>query len=196
MRSAMGGREGVAVRMNEAVIAREPCDRPLDRAMLARFIDAAGEDLVGHELLTLDVAGQVVSQPARKMKRRLRRDFRAVANERRRAMPADLDAPEQIGLRARHLEHARGIEARLSSENLGIGQKTPLGAAAVQRLADDRKPARRLTPREDLAIKRLAAGDLDLELLGQRIHDRNANAVEPAGSLVGAAVEFAAGMQH
>ena len=130
------------------------------------------------------------------MKRRLRRDFRAVADQRGRATPADLDAPEQIGLRARHLEHARGIEARLSAENLRIGQKTHLGAAPVQRLADDRKPARRLAALERLPIKRLPAGDLDLELLGQRIHHRDADAVEPAGGLVGAAVEFAARVQH
>ena len=130
------------------------------------------------------------------MKRRFRRDFRAVADQRGRAMPADLDAPEQIGLRTRHLEHARGIEARLGAENLRIGQKTHLGAAAVQRLADDRKLAGRLAPFERLPIKRLAAGDLDLEFLGQRVHHRDADAVEPAGGLVGAAVEFAARVQH
>ena len=100
-------------------------------------------------------------------------------------MPADLDAPEQIGLRTRHLEHARGVEARLRAKDLGIGQKTHLGAAAVQRLADDGKLARRLAAFERLPIKRLPAGDFDLELLGQRIHDRDANAVKPAGGLVG-----------
>ena len=41
-------------------------------------------------------------------------------------MPADLDAPEQIGLRTRHLEHTRGVEARLGAENLRIGQKRTL----------------------------------------------------------------------
>jgi hypothetical protein len=61
MRAPVGGRDRVAIRMNEAVIAREPRDRPLDRAMLARFIDAAGEDLVGDQLLALDVGGEVVS---------------------------------------------------------------------------------------------------------------------------------------
>src|ERR1700722_327744 len=55
------GRDGVAIRMNEAVIAREPCDRPFDGAMLACFFDAAGEDLVGHEFLTLDIRGEIVS---------------------------------------------------------------------------------------------------------------------------------------
>ena len=111
-------------------------------------------------------------------------------------MPADLDASEQVGLRTRHLEHTRGIEARLSAEDLRVGQKAHLGAAPVQRLADDRKPAGRLTSRERLPIEGLPAGDLDFELLRQRIHDRDANAVESARGLVRAAVEFAACVQH
>ena len=81
-------------------------------------------------------------------------------------MPADLDASEQIGLRARHLEHARGIEARLGAENLRVGQKTHLGAAAVHRLANDRKLARRLTALKRLSIERLASSDLDFKLFG------------------------------
>ena len=110
-------------------------------------------------------------------------------------MPADLDAPEQIGLRAGHLEHARRIEARLSPENLRIGEKAHLGAAPVQCLADDRKLACRLAALERLSIERLPAGDLDLELLGQRIDHRDADAMQSAGGLVGAAVEFSAGVQ-
>ena len=163
--------------------------------MFARLLDPAGEDLVGDELLALDVGGEIVSQAARKMKRGFGRDF-AVADEGGRAAPSDLDAAEQIGLRARHLEHARGIEAGLSAENLRIGQKADLGAAPVQRLADDRQLARRLAALERLPIERLRAGDLDLELLGQRVHHRDADAVEAAGGLIGAAVEFAAGVQH
>src|ERR1700734_4318759 len=103
------------------------------------------------------------------MKRGFGWDFGSLADEGGRTAPADLDAPEEIGLRARHLEHARRIEARLGAENLRIGQKTHLGAAAVQRLAHDRKLAGRLAPFERLPIKRLAAGDPDLERLGPRL---------------------------
>ena len=49
--------------MDEAVRAREPRDRPFDRTVLARLLDAAGEDLVGDEFLTLDVGGEIVSRP-------------------------------------------------------------------------------------------------------------------------------------
>src|ERR1700733_2970973 len=148
MRAPVGGRDRVAIRMNEPVIACEPGDRPFDRAMLARLLDAAGEDLVGYQPLTLDVGSEISSQAPRKKIRGVGLAVLLVANERRRAMPADVDASKQIGFRARHLEHARGVEARLSAEDLRIGQKAHLGAAAVQRLADDRKLARRLSPFE------------------------------------------------
>src|ERR1700679_2057014 len=104
------------------------------------------------------------------MKRGFGWDFGSLADEGGRTAPSDLDAPVEIGLRARHLEHARRIEARLSAENLWIGQKAHLGAAPVQRLADDCELACRLAALERLPIERLAAGDLDLELFGQRIH--------------------------
>ena len=61
MRAAVGRRDRVAIRMNEPVSAREPGDRPFDRAVLARLVDSAGEDLVGYEFLTLDVGGEIVS---------------------------------------------------------------------------------------------------------------------------------------
>src|ERR1700733_1891980 len=130
------------------------------------------------------------------MKRGFGWDFRTVADEVGGAAPPDLDAPEQIGLRARHLEHARGIKPRLSAEDLRIGQKAHLRAAPVQGLADDRQPACRLAALERLPIERLPAGDLNLKLFRQRVDYRDADAMESAGGLVSAAVEFAAGVQH
>ena len=195
MRAAVGRRDRVAIRMNEPVGAREPRDRPFDRAVLALFLDSAGERLVGHEFLTLDVGGEIVPQPAGEMECSLRRDFRVVADERGRAAPADLDAPEQIGLRARHLEHARGIKPRLRPENQGIRQKAHLGSAPVRRFPDDRQRARGLAAFERLAIERLTAGDFDFQPLGKRIHHRHADAMQSARGLVGAAVELAARMQ-
>ena len=49
---------------------------------------------------------------------------------------------------------------------------------------------------ERLAIERLAARYLDFQLFRQRVDDRDADAVEAAGGLIGAAVEFAARVQH
>ena len=119
-----------------------------------------------------------------------------VADERGRAAPADLDAPEQIGLRPRHLEHARRIKPRLRAEDLRIGQKAHLGAAPVRRLADDRERGRGLAAFERLAIERLPARDLDFEPFGKRVDHRDADAMQSARGLVGAAVELAARVQH
>ena len=89
-----------------------------------------------------------------------------------------------------------GSKRASSPEDLRIGEKAHLGAAPVRRLADDCEPARRFSAREGLAIERLGAGDLDLELLRQRVHHRDADAVQAAGGLVGAAVELSARVQH
>ena len=166
--------------MDESVTAREPGDRPFDRAVLARLVDSAGENLIDYEFLILDVACEVVSKPAGKMERGLRRDFPAFAEKRRRAAPSNLDPPEQIGLRARHLEHARGIKPRLRPEYLRIRQKSHFGAAAVRRLTGDRERGRGLAAFKRLAIEDLAARDLDFELFGQRVHDRYADAMKSA----------------
>ncbi len=120
MRAAIGRRDRVAIRMDEPVGVREPRDRPFDRAVLARPLDAAGKHLVGDEFLTLDVGCEIVSKAAGKMERGFPRDLRALRDQRGRTSPSDLDAPEQIGLRARHLEHARRIKPRLRPEYLRI----------------------------------------------------------------------------
>ena len=73
VRAAVRRRDGVAIGMDEAVLAGEPGDRPFDRAMLARFLDLAGEGLVDDQLLALDVGGEIILQAAREVKRRLRR---------------------------------------------------------------------------------------------------------------------------
>src|ERR1700737_4937113 len=46
------------------------------------------------------------------------------------------------------------------------------------------------------AVELLAAGDFDLEPRGQRVHHRDADAVQAAGGLVNLGVEFATGMQR
>ncbi len=52
------------------------------------------------------------------------------------AVPADLDAAEQIRLRARHLEQALRLERRLGAEDVGVGLEADAGAAAVADLAE------------------------------------------------------------
>src|ERR1700690_2414625 len=52
------------------------------------------------------------------------------------AMPPYLDAAEQIGLGARHLEQALRLEDGLGAENLGVRLEADFGAATVVDLAE------------------------------------------------------------
>ena len=130
------------------------------------------------------------------MERRLFRHVVRAVQQLRRAGPADFDAAEQIGLRARHLEDALGLEVRLGAENLRVGPEAHLGAAPVRRLAGFLQFALRLAALEGHAVELLPARDLDLHAFGQRVDDRDADAVQAAGGLVDLGVEFAAGVQR
>ena len=85
---------------------------------------------------------------------------------------------------------------RLGAEDLRVGMEAHLGAAAVRRLADLLQLALRLAALESHPVERLLARDLDLHALGQRVGDRDADAVQAARGLVHLGVEFAAGVQR
>ena len=112
------------------------------------------------------------------------------------AGPADLDAAEQIGLRARHLEDALRLEVRLGAEDVRIGPEPHLGAAPVGNAAELFQLAFRLAALEHHAVERLLARDLHLQAFGQRVGDRHADAVQPARGPVDLGVEFAARVQR
>ena len=195
VRSAVGRRDGVAVGMDEAVLDRQPGDRPFDRAVLALFFHLAGENLVGDQLKPVDVGGEIFLQAAREAEGRLGRHFAVRGQQRGRAPPANFDAAEQVGLGARHPEHAGRVEAHGLAENLLVGMKAHLGAALIGDFAEGLEFRDGDAALEGLAISHLAAPDLDLKPVGQRVDDGDADAVEAAGRLIGAAVEFAAGVQ-
>ena len=130
------------------------------------------------------------------MKRRLFRHVVGAVQEFLGARPADFDAAEQISLRARHLEHALRPEMRLGAENLRVRAEAHFGAAPVRRLAGVQQFGLWLAALERHPVELLAARDLDLHALGQRIRHRNADAVQTARGLVDLGVEFAAGVQR
>src|SRR5712671_2476329 len=70
-----------------------------------------------------------------------------------------------------------------------------IGAAAVDRSCL-LQLAGRFAARIALCIELLVASDLDIELVGERIDDREADAAETAGGLVELAAELAAGMKR
>ena len=196
MRAAVGGRNGVAIGMDETVVLREPGDRPFQRAVALRLFDAADEKLLGDQFLALDIGREIVLEAAGKVEHRLGRRLAVRVEQRRRAFPADFDAAEQIGLGPRHLENARGGKFRGFAENLRVGLEPDLGAAPVGDPAQSLQPGDGRAARKDLAIEVLAARDLDLQPLGQSVDDGNADAVQAAGGLIGPGIEFAAGMER
>src|SRR5271154_4409408 len=108
-------------------------------------------------------------------------------------MPADFDAAVEIGFRARNLERARGLERRFRPENLRIGLESDFGAAPVGCATGLFQFALRLAALEGHLVEHLLARDLDLHALRQSVGDRNADAMQAAGSLIDLRVEFAAG---
>ena len=140
MGAAVRGRNGVAIGMDETVVLGEPADGPFQRAVAFGLVDAADEELLGDQFLALDIGRQIVLEAAGEMEHRLGRRLAVGIEQRRRAFPADFDAAEQIGLGARHLEKARGVECVRLAENLRIGLEPDLGAAPVG------DPAQRFQP--------------------------------------------------
>ena len=84
----------------------------------------------------------------------------------------------------------------VGAENLRVGPEAHFGAAPVRRLAGVLQLALRLAALERHAVEPLAARDLDLHALGQRVRHRHADAVQAARGLIDLGVEFAAGMQR
>ena len=146
VRAAVRRRDRVAVGAHEAVLIGDPSDRPLDRAVAVGPFDAAGEDLLGHQRLTRDLARQVVLEAAGEVECRFRR--RVVGDERGIAAPADLDAAEQVGLGARHLEQPRRLEGAALAEDLLVRLEAHLGAAPVHDRAELLELALRLAALE------------------------------------------------
>ena len=90
----------------------------------------------------------------------------------------------------------QGVEAVLGRfENLRVRLEGDLGAALLRR-SGGFELRRRHAALVGLLVDLAVAPDLELEQLGQRIHDRDADAVQTAGDLVAVVVELAAGVQH
>ena len=196
MRAALGRGNGVAVGGRETVIAAEPGHSPLHGAVASFLLDTTREYLVRHAVLALDALGQEVLQPAGEVKHCLvRRLF--VLDERGIAGPADLDATEEIGLRPRHLVEPRRQERCVAlPEDLLVRMEGHLRAAPTGNLAEVLDRASGFATPEFLPIKLLAARHLDDDMVGQRVHHGDADAVQAARRFIGTGVELAARVQR
>ena len=196
MRAAVLRRDRVAVGRHEPVRVRHPRDRPFDRAVAAGLADLAGENVGMDQRRAVQRGGEEVDQAALEVERLLLRHIVDAREQRLVARPADLDAAEQIGLRARHLEQARRLERGLGAEDLRVRLEAHRGAAPVRRAAHFLQLALRDAVLERHRVKLAAARDLDLHALGQRVRHRDADAVQAARGLVDLGVEFAARVQR
>jgi hypothetical protein len=140
--------------------------------------------------------GEVIPQALREVERVCLRNPVDAGEQLLGATPADLDATEQIGLGARHLEDARRLERHFCAEDLRVGLEAHRGAAPVRRTAEILELALGDAALEHLAIELLAARHFDLDALGQRVDHRDADAVQAARGRIGLGVELAARMQR
>ena len=85
---------------------------------------------------------------------------------------------------------------RALAEDLFIRTETHLGATAVIHLAERLKLGHRMAALETLAVEGLAARHFHFKSLCQCIHYRHAHAMQAAGCLIGAGIEFAARMKR
>ncbi len=112
------------------------------------------------------------------------------------ALVADVDAQPRVQERElaealrEHVELVLGLR-----EDLRVGQERDARAGLVGG-ADLLERRLRLAAPVGLAPDRAAAPDLELEPLGERVHDRHAHAVQTARDLVGAVVELAARVER
>ncbi len=149
-----------------------------------------------HQRVVMDRGGEIILQPAGKMKLVLRGNVVHAPQQFGIAAPADFNATEQISFRARHLEKTLRFERRLRPKNRGIRLEADFGAAPVVDGAEIFELALGMALLERHLVKFLASRDLDLEPRGEGVHYGNADAVQAARGLVDLGVEFAAGMQR
>ena len=178
VRAAFGRRNRVAIGEREAVLVRNPGDRPFDRAVTALFFDATRKNILRDARAAVDGLSQIVGEAAGEVENGFRR--RIVLDQFRRALPADLDAREKISLGARHFQKPRRLECRAFAENLLVRTETNLGAAPVHDRTELFELRLRNTARKDHPIKLLVARHLHFERFRKCVDDGHADAVQAA----------------
>ena len=180
VRPAIGGRDRVAVGLDEAVgLAKadgRPGDGPLKGARLALTLGATGES-GGDGVQLADAVGQGVGQTSGEVQQGLSRG--RVGDPLGRAGPFDLDAAEQIGLGPRHAEQAGGLERRPHAEDFVVRLEPDQGALLLGRL-DLLDGAEDVAAREGLFPLEPVAPDRDVQMFRQGVDDRDADAVQTA----------------
>src|SRR5688572_11688450 len=192
--AALGRRDRIAVEAAQAFLFigfDRPGYRPLDPALLVGKLRLPDEGGGGDGLLAVHAGGQVVAEAAREVQGLLGGSRILVADQRPVARPADLVPAVEVGLGPAHAIEAFGAEVRLLAEYLRIGVEADRRAAPVD-VAGVLQFSLRLTLAIGLNIKLFTARNLDQEIVAERVYDRHANAVQPAGGFIDLPAKLAA----
>ena len=183
MRAALRRRHRVAVGVQEPLPVLQPRNRPFRLAgRLARQCRLAGPDLGQHLPGRADVFHQAVAQAAGEMQHRLGRDVGPL-QQCGIALPADLNAAEQIGLGAAQAVQPHRAE-RQRAEDRRIRLEPDGGAAPVMHRPGIDQLRGRFALGIALLPQHAVAGDFDLHLFRQGVDDRTSHTVQTAGGRV------------
>ena len=181
MRAALDRVDVVGEREDGLLVGVVPLHRDLDGALVG-FALEVDDVLVDRVLRLVDVGDEVLDAALVVELDGL--PVRALVDE------LDVQALRQEGRLAETLHHGAGLDVELL-EDLGVGQEGDLGSRVVG-LADDRELALRHAACKLLPVELAVASHLGDEPLRERVHDRDADAVQAAGDLVAVAAELAA----
>src|SRR5437763_271696 len=175
-------REGV----QRVVVGRVPLDR--DVGLPAFFARFDVDDLVEGLTPGVERLDEVGDAP-RRLPRLNGRRLLAMVGER------DRHPPREVRQLLQALREDVGLELQRLCEHLRVrpephGRPGALGRLAFGRLLHRAAARERSVPYVSVAV------DFHVQLRGQRVHDRHADAVQASGDLVAAASELPAGVQH
>ena len=186
VRAALVRVDVVGEAVDRLLVGGVPLHRDLDRALVAVGLEE--DDLLLDGLLVLVEVADEVLDPALVVELGLGALGAQVGQR-------DAEAAGEEGGLAQALLERRELEVE-RLEHLGVREEGDDRAGLVRRLALLQRALRHAAS-VGLAPGVAVALDLDVELLRQRVDDRDADAVEAAGDLVAAAVaELAAGVEN
>ena len=186
MGAALGRRDEVDVALGDGVLgARRPAERELDH--IAVLLALAGDGLGGHALAAAELVGEIGAEVARE------EPFVLLAGGLLRE--ADAQARAEHGLRLQRVAQLRHGEL-VGVEELAVRPEAQRGAGvALADAADDLQLRGELAVAEADGVFLSAAAHAALEAARERVHHRDADAVQTAREAVAAAVELAARVQ-
>ena len=199
MRAAFRRRHGVAIAGRHAVsianACANPANRPFDTAVTALFFNLAGKGRGRDRGAPANQLLKIVFQPIGKAQRVAGRCFFAILDERRVTLPANFHTAKQIGFGLCHIVEPRRVKQVFVAENLAIRHKADRCAAPVFCRAGFLQLALRQAARKMLLKCLLVARHLNQQFRRQRIDNRHANAMQPAGSVISLAAKLTACVQ-